>query len=414
MSNFAMKGGELYAEDLKVSDLAAEYGTPLYVYSRSGIEETVKSYVDAIKSPHLVCYAVKANGSLAVLSAAAKAGSGFDIVSGGELARVIAAGGDPHKVVYSGVGKREDEIEFALEQGIFCFNVESPSEMRRISEIATRMGKVAPVSYRVNPNVDAHTHPYISTGLKKNKFGIAAGTVVERYLEASKLPGIEIKGIDCHIGSQLTEITPFSDAADKIIDLIDQLEKAGIKLSHVDMGGGLGVDYGDGVPPTPQEYMQLLESKFAGRGLTLVVEPGRSIVAKSGILVTKVEYIKHGEISNFAIVDAGMNDMIRPSLYQAVMRIGEVKETGAEKAVYDVVGPICETGDFLGKGRELAISEGDLIAQFDAGAYGFAMSSEYNARPRVCEIIVKGDKAFVARRRGTVAELMTGESVPEA
>ena len=357
MSKFAMKGGELYAEDLKVSELAGEYGTPLYVYSRTGIEETVKSYVDAIQSPHLVCYAVKANGSLAVLSAAAKAGSGFDIVSGGELARVIAAGGDPHKVVYSGVGKREDEIEFALEQGIFCFNVESPSEMRRISEIATRMGKVAPVSYRVNPNVDAHTHPYISTGLKKNKFGIAAGTVVERYLEASKLPGIAIKGIDCHIGSQLTEITPFSDAADKIIDLIDQLEQAGIKLSRVDMGGGLGVDYGDGVPPTPQEYMKLLESKFAGRGLTLVVEPGRSIVAKSGILVTKVEYIKHGEISNFAIVDAGINDMIRPSLYQAEMRIGEVKETCAAKAVYDVVGPICETGDFLGKGRELAISE---------------------------------------------------------
>ncbi len=409
---FDYQNDELYAEQCKVADLAVKYQTPLYIYSKSAIEEAFEAYNKAIEMPHQVCYAVKANSNIALLQVMARLGAGFDIVSKGELARVLKAGGDPSKVVYSGVAKTAEEISFALENQICCFNVESAMELERISQVATSMNVLAPISLRINPDVDAGTHPYISTGLKSNKFGVPVDKAYDLYMHAKILPGIKIKGIDCHIGSQLTELKPFSDALDRVLLLVDSLAKSGIELEHIDMGGGLGVVYDNEVPPTPSAYMQMLQTKLEGRNLKLIVEPGRSIVANAGILVTKVEYLKEGELYNFAIVDAGMNDMIRPSLYSAWMRIANAKEnTTAATKRYSVVGPVCESGDFLGKDRELAVEPGDFLVQFSAGAYGFSMSSSYNSRPRAAEVFVQGDQDYLIRRRETVEELWLQEKL---
>ena len=363
--------------------------------------------------PHLVCFAVKSNPNIAILNVMAKLGSGFDIVSQGELERVLAAGGDAAKVVFSGVAKSHQEIARALEVNIRCFNVESEAELLRINQIAGDMGKIAPISLRVNPDVDAHTHPYISTGLKENKFGVSVEQAREVYKLAATLPNIEIVGMDCHIGSQLTELQPFLDAVDRLIVLMEQLKQDGIHLKHLDLGGGLGVTYTDEAPPHPTEYAKALWEKLSAFSeLEIIVEPGRAITANAGILVTKVEYLKSNESRNFAIVDAGMNDMIRPALYQAYMNILEIDRTLArEEKMYDVVGPICETSDFLGKQRKLAIAEGDYLAQRSAGAYGASMSSNYNSRPRTAEVMVDGDKAYLIRRRETLNELWQLESL---
>lgn len=414
MDFFQYQHHQLMAENLPVKQLAEQFGTPLYIYSKATLERHWHAFDKAFgEHPHLVCYAVKSNPNIAILNVMAKLGSGFDIVSQGELERVLAAGGDPTKVVFSGVAKSEPEITRALEVGIRCFNVESEAELLRINEVARRLGKTAPISLRVNPDVDAHTHPYISTGLKENKFGVSVEQAREVYKLAATLPNIEIVGMDCHIGSQLTELQPFLDAVDRLIVLMEQLKQDGIALKHLDLGGGLGVTYTDETPPHPTEYAKALWEKLnAFSELEIIVEPGRAITANAGILVTKVEYLKSNESRNFAIVDAGMNDMIRPALYQAYMNILEIDRTLArEEKIYDVVGPICETSDFLGKQRKLAIAQGDYLAQRSAGAYGASMSSNYNSRPRTAEVMVDGDKAHLIRRREVLHELWQLESL---
>lgn len=414
MDFFQYKNNQLMAENLPVKQLAEQFGTPLYVYSRATLERHWHAFNNAFgEHPHLVCFAVKSNPNIAILNVMAKLGSGFDIVSQGELERVLAAGGDAGRVVFSGVAKSHQEIARALEVNIRCFNVESEAELLRINQIAGEMGKIAPISLRVNPDVDAHTHPYISTGLKENKFGVSVEQAREVYKVATTLPNIKIVGMDCHIGSQLTELQPFLDAVDRLIVLMEQLKQDGIALKHLDLGGGLGVTYTDEAPPHPTDYAKALWEKLSAFSeLEIIVEPGRAITANAGILVTKVEYLKSNESRNFAIVDAGMNDMIRPALYQAYMNILEMDRTLArEEKMYDVVGPICETSDFLGKQRKLAIAEGDYLAQRSAGAYGASMSSNYNSRPRTAEVMVDGDKAYLIRRREALNELWQLESL---
>ena len=414
MDFFQYKNNQLMAENLPVKQLAEQFGTPLYIYSKATLERHWHAFDNAFgEHPHLVCFAVKSNPNIAILNVMAKLGSGFDIVSQGELERVLAAGGDAGRVVFSGVAKSSQEIARALEVNIRCFNVESEAELLRINQIAGEMGKIAPISLRVNPDVDAHTHPYISTGLKENKFGVSVEQAREVYKLAATLSNIKIVGMDCHIGSQLTELQPFLDAVDRLIVLMEQLNQDGIYLKHLDLGGGLGVTYTDETPPHPTEYAKALWEKLSAFSeLEIIVEPGRAITANAGILVTKVEYLKSNESRNFAIVDAGMNDMIRPALYQAYMNILEIDRTLArEEKIYDVVGPICETSDFLGKQRKLAIAEGDYLAQRSAGAYGASMSSNYNSRPRTAEVMVDGDKAYLIRRREALNELWQLESV---
>ena len=414
MDFFQYKNEQLYVEDLPVKQLAEEFGTPLYIYSRATLKRHWHAFDSALgKHPHLICYAVKANSNIGILNVMAKLGSGFDIVSQGELERVLAAGGEASKVVFSGVAKSHAEIMRALEVGIRCFNVESIAELHHINQIAGEMGKVAPISLRVNPDVDAHTHPYISTGLKENKFGVSVDEAREVYKLAATLPHVKITGMDCHIGSQLTELQPFLDAADRLIRLIEQLKEDGITLKHLDLGGGLGVTYTDETPPHPSDYATALLNKLKDyEDLEIILEPGRAIAANAGILVAKVQYLKSNESRNFAITDTGMNDMIRPALYEAYMNIIEIDRTlGREKAIYDVVGPVCETSDFLGKQRELAIAEGDYIAQRSAGAYGASMSSNYNSRPRTAEVLVDGNKAHLIRRRENLSELWALESI---
>ena len=416
MDFFQYKNEQLYVEDLPVKQLAEEFGTPLYIYSRATLERHWHAFDSALgKHPHLICYAVKANSNIGILNVMAKLGSGFDIVSQGELERVLAAGGEASKVVFSGVAKSRAEIMRALEVGIRCFNVESVAELHHINQIAGEMGKVAPISLRVNPDVDAHTHPYISTGLKENKFGVSVDEAREVYKLAATLPHVKITGMDCHIGSQLTELQPFLDATDRLIRLIEQLKEDGITLKHLDLGGGLGVTYTDETPPHPSDYAAALLNKLKDyEDLEIILEPGRAITANAGILVAKVQYLKSNESRNFAITDTGMNDMIRPALYEAYMNIIEIDRTlGREKAIYDVVGPVCETSDFLGKQRELAIAEGDYIAQRSAGAYGASMSSNYNSRPRTAEVLVDGNKAHLIRRRENLSELWALESIAE-
>ena len=414
MDFFQYKNEQLYVEDLPVKQLAEEFGTPLYIYSRATLERHWHAFDSALgEHPHLICYAVKANSNIGILDVMAKLGSGFDIVSQGELERVLAAGGEASKVVFSGVAKSRAEIMRALEVGIRCFNVESIAELHHINQIAGEMGKVAPISLRVNPDVDAHTHPYISTGLKENKFGVSVDEAREVYKLAATLPHVKITGMDCHIGSQLTELQPFLDATDRLIRLMEQLKEDGIKLKHLDLGGGLGVTYTDETPPHPSDYATALLNKLKDyEDLEIILEPGRAIAANAGILVAKVQYLKSNESRNFAITDTGMNDMIRPALYEAYMNIIEIDRTlEREKAIYDVVGPVCETSDFLGKQRELAIAEGDYIAQRSAGAYGASMSSNYNSRPRTAEVLVDGDKAHLIRRRENLSELWALESI---
>ena len=414
MDFFQYKNEQLYVEDLPVKQLAEEFGTPLYIYSRATLERHWHAFDSALgKHPHLICYAVKANSNIGILNVMAKLGSGFDIVSQGELERVLAAGGDASKVVFSGVAKSRAEIMRALEVGIRCFNVESVAELHHINQIAGEMGKVAPISLRVNPDVDAHTHPYISTGLKENKFGVSVDEAREVYKLAATLPHVKITGMDCHIGSQLTELQPFLDATDRLIRLMEQLKEDGITLKHLDLGGGLGVTYTDETPPHPSDYATALLNKLKDyEDLEIILEPGRAIAANAGILVAKVQYLKSNESRNFAITDTGMNDMIRPALYEAYMNIIEIDRTlGREKAIYDVVGPVCETSDFLGKQRELAIAEGDYIAQRSAGAYGASMSSNYNSRPRTAEVLVDRNKAHLIRRRENLSELWALESI---
>ncbi|MDB6051508.1 MAG: diaminopimelate decarboxylase [Pseudomonas sp.] len=412
MDAFNYRDGELFAEGVALSAIAERFGTPTYVYSRAHIEAQYTAYTDALSGmPHLVCFAVKANSNLGVLNVLARLGAGFDIVSIGELERVLAAGGSPDKIVFSGVGKTRQDMRRALEVGVHCFNVESTDELERLQVVAAELGVRAPISLRVNPDVDAGTHPYISTGLKENKFGIAIADAEDVYIRAAQLPNLEVIGVDCHIGSQLTSLPPFIDALDRLLALIDRLGDCGIHLHHVDLGGGLGVRYRDEEPPLASEYIAAVRERMDGRDLALVFEPGRFIVANAGVLLTQVEYLKHTEHKDFAIVDAAMNDLIRPALYQAWMNVTAVRPRDSQPRTYDIVGPICETGDFLAKGRELALAEGDLLAVHSAGAYGFVMSSNYNTRGRTAEVLVDGNEAFEVRRRETVAELFAGESL---
>lgn len=412
MDHFTFKDNHLHAEDVPLADIAEQFGTPCFVYSRATLERHFTVYQSALAGlPSLICFAVKANSNLAVLNILARLGAGFDIVSGGELQRVLAAGGDPAKIIFSGLGKTEAEIKQALLAKIHCFNVESHAELLRLNQVATALGTKAPVSLRVNPDVDAGTHPYISTGLKENKFGISSNTALEVYREAATLEGIEVIGIDCHIGSQLTSIAPFLDAIDRLLVLVDQLADEGITLKHFDMGGGLGVTYNQEQPPAPAELIAAVKGRFENRTLTLMLEPGRSIAANAGIFLTKVEYIKATEHKNFAIVDGAMNDLIRPALYSAWQEIVAVNTSTEATAVYDVVGPVCESADFLGKDRDLAVAAGDLLAVRSAGAYGFVMSSNYNTRPRAAEVMVDGNSTYLVRRRETVAELLALESL---
>lgn len=414
MDYFNYKQGQLYAEDVSVKGIANTYGTPCYIYSRATLERHWHAFNNAFgEHDHLICYSVKACSNIAILNLFARLGSGFDIVSVGELERVIAAGGDPGKVVFSGVGKRDDEMRRALEVGIRCFNIESEAELDRLNSVAREMGKAAAISIRVNPDVDAQTHPYISTGLKENKFGIDINTVEAVYLRAEKMPNIKVDGIDCHIGSQLTEVAPFLDALDRVLDLAERLKEQGVDIHHLDLGGGLGVRYQEETPPLPAEYMQAMMQNERLKDYQIIIEPGRAIAANAAILVSSVEYLKHGEDKSFAIVDAAMNDLLRPSLYQAWQRIIPVTETpeDAETKNYDIVGPICETGDFLGKDRQMSLAEGDLVAVRSSGAYGFSMASNYNTRPRACELLVDGDQVHQIRRRETIEELFAGESL---
>ncbi|MBP0940108.1 diaminopimelate decarboxylase [Pseudomonas alliivorans] len=412
MDAFNYRDGELFAEGVALSAIAERFGTPTYVYSRAHIEAQYRAYTDALDGmPHLVCFAVKANSNLGVLNVLARLGAGFDIVSRGELERVLAAGGKAEKIVFSGVGKTREDMRRALEVGVHCFNVESTDELERLQSVAAELNVRAPISLRVNPDVDAGTHPYISTGLKENKFGIAIADAEDVYVRASQLPNLEVIGVDCHIGSQLTTLEPFIDALDRLLDLVDRLGDCGIHLHHIDLGGGVGVRYRDEEPPLVADYIKAVRERLAGRDLGLMFEPGRFIVANAGVLLTRVEYLKHTEHKDFAIVDAAMNDLIRPALYQAWMNVTAVRPREGVARPYDIVGPICETGDFLAKGRELALAEADLLAVHSAGAYGFVMSSNYNTRGRAAEVLVDDTQAFEVRRRETVAELFAGESL---
>jgi diaminopimelate decarboxylase len=410
MDYFNYRGGRLFAEDVDLAAVAAEHGTPCYVYSRATIERHWRAFDRALAGhDHLVCYAVKANSNLAVLNVMARLGSGFDIVSVGELERVLRAGGDPAKIVFSGVGKRADELRRALEVGIRCFNVESAGELERLDAAAGELRRRAPVSLRVNPDVDARTHPYISTGLKENKFGIDIAAAPELYARAAALPHIGIVGVDCHIGSQLTETAPFVAALERVLALMDELAAQGIAFEHIDIGGGLGITYSNETPPSPAEYAAALAERLKGRKLKVLIEPGRAIVGNAGVLLTRVEYLKHAPHKNFAVVDAGMNDLIRPALYDAWQAIVPVAERAGTTARYDVVGPVCETGDFLGKDRALCLAPGDLLAVRSAGAYGFSMSSTYNSRPRAAEVMVDGAGTYLVRARESIDDLMVGE-----
>ncbi|WP_262964436.1 diaminopimelate decarboxylase [Methylobacter psychrophilus] len=411
MDYFNYRNNELYAEDVPVRDIIAEHGSPCYIYSRATLERHWKAFDLAFgNQAHLICYAVKANSNIALLNLLARLGSGFDIVSLGELQRVIAAGGDAGKIVFSGVGKREDEILAALKIGIRCFNIEVSDELDRISRLAEQLGVIAPVSFRVNPDVDAKTHPYISTGLKENKFGIDIEQALTQYRRAATMPNINIIGIDCHIGSQLTETRPFLDALDKILDLVSTLKADGIHLHHLDLGGGLGIRYNEEQPPEPADYIKAVLERLGKTDFEILLEPGRAIVGNAGILVTQVEYLKPTTHKNFAIVDAAMNDLVRPSLYSAWQEIIPVnQQSNALDQVWDIVGPVCETGDFLGKDRNLKLSQGDLLAIRSSGAYGFSMSSNYNSRPRVAELMVDGDQVYLVRERESIAQLWAGE-----
>lgn len=412
MEAFNYRDGELFAEGVALSALAQRFGTPTYVYSRAHIEGQYRAYADALAGmSHLVCFAVKANSNIGVLNVLARLGAGFDIVSSGELERVLAAGGEPSRIVFSGVGKSRDDMRRALEVGVHCFNVESSVELERLQKVAAELGVKAPVSLRVNPDVDAGTHPYISTGLKENKFGIDIEQAEAVYARAAELPNLEVIGVDCHIGSQLTTLEPFLDALDRLLLLVDKLAERGITIKHLDLGGGLGVQYRDEQPPLAGDYIAAVRKRLAGRDLSLVFEPGRFIVANAGVLLTQVEYLKHTEHKDFAIVDAAMNDLIRPALYQAWMDVSPVQPREGEARNYDLVGPICETGDFLAKDRQLVLEEGDLLAVRSAGAYGFVMSSNYNTRGRAAEVLVDGEQAYEVRRRETVQELYAGESL---
>ncbi|NHC06484.1 diaminopimelate decarboxylase [Azonexus fungiphilus] len=417
MTHFALKNGVLHAEAVALPTIAEQFGTPAYVYSRAALSESLKEFHDVLGAHPagagaLVCYAVKANSNLAILNLFARLGAGFDIVSGGELQRVLAAGADPQKVVFSGVGKTAAEMKLALEVGIFCFNIESIPEIERLNEVAGQLGKTAPVSLRVNPNVDPKTHPYISTGLKEAKFGVAYDDALALYRRAAALPNIAVAGIDCHIGSQLLDPSPFAEALDRILALIDQLAAEGIQVHHIDLGGGLGIKYrADQVQPTVASYLNPLLDKLHGRGLKVVLEPGRRLVGNAGLLLTRVEFLKEGEAKNFAIIDAAMNDLMRPALYEAWHDINPVVPRAGATRDYDVVGPVCETGDFLGQARPLNLQAGDLLAVMSAGAYGMAMASNYNTRPRAIEIMVDGDQVHVIRQRETVEQLYAGESV---
>lgn len=418
MNSFSYRDRQLYAENVRLADIAQQLGTPCYVYSRAALEDRFRAFADALKGrDHLVCYAVKANSNLAVLNLLARLGSGFDIVSGGELERVLAAGGDPARVVFSGVGKTRDEMRHALAAGIYCFNVESEAELEVLNEVAGELGKPAPVALRVNPDVDPATHPYIATGLKQSKFGIDIAQAVASYERARSLSHLRVMGIACHIGSQLTDLAPVIEAMDRITGLADTLLDQGFALQHLDLGGGLGIRYNEEQPPSPDDYIRAILDRLASKGghsrkLRLVFEPGRAIVGNTGLLLTRVLYLKHGSEKNFAVVDAAMNDLLRPALYEAWHDITPVAvDAPRTLRTYDVVGPVCESGDFLGRNRELGIEAGDLLAVVSAGAYGAVMSSNYNTRPRAPEVMVDGDKFQVVRRRETVAELLAPESV---
>ena len=411
MTAFAYHSGQLCVEGMVLAEIAKQFGTPCYVYSRSAIEQRWRAFDSALTTQkHLICYAVKANSNLAVLNVMVRLGSGFDIVSVGELERALKAGGEPGKIVFSGVGKKADEMQRALEVGIKCFNVESLAELDRLNQVAGAMGKVAPVSLRVNPDVDAETHPYIATGLKENKFGIAFNDALTGYEKAASMANLNVVGIDCHIGSQITSMSPFNDALNRLLELVQKIEATGIVLEHIDVGGGLGICYRDETPPSAREYADEVCARFANIDHELILEPGRSIVGNAGVLLTQVEFLKQTPDRNFAIVDAAMNDLLRPSLYSAwhdILPLSK-QETEVTEQV-DIVGPICETGDFLGKERHLSLQQGDLLAVLSAGAYGFTMASTYNSRPKICEVMVDGDEVFEIRRRETIEELMTGE-----
>lgn len=413
MNSFTLKNNTLHVENISLSNIANEFSTPCYVYSKSALTQAFESFSAGFTGcDHLVCFAVKANPSLAILNLFAKLGAGFDIVSGGELARVLAAGGDPKKIVFSGVGKTEAEMQAALNAGIFCFNVESASELLRLNDVANFMGKVAPISLRVNPNVDAKTHPYISTGLKNNKFGVAYEDALDIYLQASKMSNIAIHGVDCHIGSQITELSPFLDAFDRVLSLVDALAEKGIVIQHIDAGGGIGICYSDETPPEFTVFAKAMRAKLGKRQVKLVFEPGRALVGNAGVLLTKVEYLKHTESKNFAIVDAAMNDLMRPALYDAYHDIKAVQPRieASNTTIYEIVGPVCESGDFLGHDRNLALVEGDVLAIMSAGAYGMSMSSNYNTRPRAAEVMVDGDQCHVIRKREQITDLFALES----
>ena len=406
----------LHAENVALSQIAAAFDTPCYVYSKAALTQAFTRFkAGLVGTNHLVCFAVKANPNIAILNLFAKLGAGFDIVSGGELARVLAAGGDPQKIVFSGVGKSADEMRAALNAGIFCFNVESRSELTRLNEVAGEMGKIAPVSLRVNPNVDAKTHPYISTGLKINKFGVAFDEAIAVYEAAAAMPNIAVHGVDCHIGSQITELAPFIEALDLILGLVDTLESKNIHISHIDVGGGIGITYADETPPAFSAYAKAILEKINARDVKLLFEPGRALVGNAGVLLTKVEYLKMSQDSikngtkNFAIVDAAMNDLMRPALYDAYHDIQAVNPRAGQAETYEIVGPVCESGDFLGHDRALNLSEGDLLAIMSAGAYGMSMASNYNTRGRAAEIMVDGDKSHVIREREKVVDLFAHE-----
>ena len=428
---FHYQNNQLHVEQVPLADIAVQFSTPCYVYSRAALTEGFRQFTGALQGHgHLICYAVKANSSLAILNVFARLGAGFDIVSGGELQRVLAAGGDPGKVVFSGVGKSVAEMHMALNAGILCFNIESAAELERLNEVAGGMGKTAPISLRVNPDVDAKTHPYISTGLKQNKFGVAYGDALALYRKAQALPHLRITGVDCHIGSQLTEISPFIAAAGKVLALVDALAGEGIRLEHIDLGGGLGIRYNDETPPAIADYVAALLDALRGRSEKLILEPGRVLVGNAGVLLTRVEYLKHGEEKNFAVVDAAMNDLMRPALYDAFHEIlpvqrdaaplphpnrvplaGEGANEKGSTSIFEVVGPVCETGDFIGHARNLAIAPQSLLAVLSAGAYGMSMSSNYNTRPRAAEVMVDGGMAHLVRERETVQQLYAGERI---
>jgi len=426
---FEYRQDNLYAEQVSLAEVARRFGTPCYVYSRAALESSYREFERALAPhAHLVCYAVKANPNLAILNLFARLGAGFDIVSGGELQRVLAAGGTANKVVFSGVGKREDEMRLALQAGILCFNVESAAELERLNRVAGEMGMIAPVSLRVNPDVDAKTHPYISTGLKQSKFGVAYDEALPLYRKAAGMPHLRVTGIDCHIGSQITEVSPFIAAADKVLALVDKLAAAGIALDHLDFGGGLGICYDDEAPPAIADYAKALLGVLQGRSARLIVEPGRVLVGNAGILLTRVEYLKQGAEKNFAIVDAAMNDLMRPALYDAFHDILPVQrvpspqpspasvggsERDGQSLIYEVVGPVCESGDFLGHARQLGVAAGDVLAVMSAGAYGMSMSSNYNTRPRAAEVLVDGARIHLVREREPVLQLFAGEKIIE-